>query len=250
MKKLFLFALLVALPLTAQENFKAEFASPAFDQTDFDAPSGVFFFHLTKSAVGLNWFGELAFSRFEVAGQSESHFGNPAIGLKFGRERNGFSLSANLPVGGADNFAQAASLAAFADERFESFIPNALPIKVSAYRAFAVKPGYELRVKGSLLALYAYEQNPLDRAFSFYLPFNLASVNNFGGFEFGVAVSGNYFMSETQLNLAAATVFQVEFFTGYKLGRLKPMVGLKLPLDDDTAGYLRRTLRLGLSGSF
>jgi hypothetical protein len=247
-------AMSFALPLSAQsiwldrrhdQTVGLEVLIPDFKTEDGGGVSGWALFLSLRAPLSdqLRFAGELPFvhanlesGSFFFRSGSQNSFGNPYLGLEIGRQGSPVfgEIGVRAPLASEDNFG-AALVGVITDfDRLEAFLPNVVSISGMLNFHQIGETGFALRLRGgpSLDINTEGEDTELLIGYSAQAGYETEAVSILGG------VTGRVNMTEENADFGERSVHQIGFNASLGLGKARPGVHFRLPLDDDLKNSL------------
>jgi len=174
-------------------------------------------------------------------------FGNPYVGLELGstgRCTRG-ELGARVPLAPDDNAGVVIGLLGDLVDRAEAFAQDAASITVGASRACpAGESGWTWRLRGAGSVLIPVDDNEGDTEFQALYGVQAWYQRDY---VIGVGLTGRAFLNpQSGGDLADRTVHQIGGAMGYDFGAVRPMIEIRVPLDEDLRDVVPTTIGLGV----
>ena len=256
MKKIISYFMLAALSCTASfstavyaqsiwldrrhdKTFGLEVLRPNFNGENNDEVSGLALFLSMRAPLSkqLHFVGELPFvkSNFESSsiffrGGSQNMIGNPYLGFELGRQGSPIfgEFGVRLPFAAEDKFG--AALVGFSTDfdRLEAFIPNTLPLTGMLNYHHREASGFAVRLRGgpSLLINTDGEDTELFLGYSAQAGYESERFSLLGG------LMGRANLTEEGGDFGERSVHQLAFNASAGLGKIRPGIHFRLPLDE------------------
>jgi hypothetical protein len=246
-------AMSFALPLSAQsiwldrrheQTIGFEFLIPDFKTEDGGVSGWALFLSLRAPLSDqLRFAGELPFVHanlesgpFFFRNGSQNSFGNPYLGLEIGRPGSAVfgEIGVRAPLASKDNFG--AALVGFITDfdRLEAFLPNLVSISgmLNVHQIGAT--GFALRLRGGPALNISTEGDDTELliGYSAQAGYESEVVSVLGG------VTGRVNITEENADFGERSVHQLGFNASLGLGKVRPGVHFRLPLDDDLKNSL------------
>lgn len=225
-----------------------EILKPELDGGDLTFASSVFFVSLRLSAGDVTTLvAELpiAYAEEEGFGESDATVGSPYLGAEFElSESQAFvELGVRLPLTKAG---LAATVGAFSDivDRFEAFLDDIVSIHAGLNFRQAYDSGLSVRLRGAPALLVPTEGGDAE----LFVLYSAQAWYTVDKTSLGGGVSGRILTTESDVDLGERTLHQLALAASVELGRYRPGVQLRLPLDEDLRGFV--DLVVGLSLAF
>jgi hypothetical protein len=242
-------AMSFATPLSAQsiwldrrhdKTVGLEVLIPDFKTEDGGGVSGWALFIALRAPLSdqLRFAGELPFvhanlesGSFFFRSGSQNSFGNPYLGLEIGRQGSLVfgEIGVRVPLASEDNFG-AALVGVITDfDRIEAFLPNVVSIAGMLNVHQVGQTGFALRLRGGPALAISTEGNDTELliGYSAQAGYETEAVSILGG------VTGRANMTEENADFGERSVHQIGFNASLGLGKVRPGVHFRLPLDDD-----------------
>ncbi|MDZ7363851.1 MAG: hypothetical protein ONB46_24515 [candidate division KSB1 bacterium] len=240
-----------AIPLAAQsiwldrrhdQSLGLEVLIPDFKPEDGEGVSGWALFLSLRAPLSnqLRFIGEMPFvhadfeSRsFLTSSSSQNSIGNPYLGLEIGRQGSPVfgEFGVRAPLASEDKF-DAALVGLITDfDRVEAFLPNVVSISGMLNVHQVSETGFALRLRAGPSLLVSTEDEDDDTelsiGYSAQAGYETEAVSILGG------VTGRANMTEENADFGERSVHQLGFNASLGLGKVRPGVHFRLPLDDD-----------------
>lgn len=223
-----------------------EILKPDAERFDLTFASSAFFLSLRLTAGPVQTIVvevPVAYAEEETFGESDATLGNPYIGAEFKlSDSESFAeLGVRFPL---TDHGLAAEVGAVSDlvDRLEAFLDDVVSIHAGFNHRQAYS-GLSVRIRGApVLDIPTEEGNPdLFLLYSAQVWYTLDTINLGGG------VGGRIVVTERDVNFGERTVHQLALAGSVQLGRFRPGVQLRLPLDDDLRTLVDQVVSFSLA---
>jgi hypothetical protein len=176
-----------------------------------------------------------------VREQSETAIGNPYIGLEMeGKDKAVFGeIGIRLPLT-SEKKIKAQSIGRLSDfDRMEAFMPNCLSGQMSANFHHRDASGIAMRLRiGPDLWISTASGEGGDKT-EIFLHYSAQAGVEGARFTLLAGVTGKWLLSEENLTFAERTFHQLGFEAGVAVGRFRPGIHYRIPLDKDISETLK-----------
>lgn len=275
------FALLavVAVPAAAQTigpwddpdragTIALDLQKPTFENEGFDFTTAMVFLTTRWTALhGVTLVAELPFAHAGVDNLfggpvSASAIGNPYVGIEaaLGRTGGHAELGFRPPIGNNTGDARDQLIVALAGlvadyDRLEAFLNDVWSVRARLSYRWRSAAGLTVGGTAGPTLLIGGEDSPLNEAnligegTDTALDYRLDVAYNASRFSVGTAFTGRNFLGDRGgvLTLTEGVVHQLAFGVGVTLGKARPSMVARFPLDRDLSGALRFVIGLGVS---
>lgn len=240
----------------ALEILKPNLAGDFYDNTTF--PTSAMFFSLRLPISNrLNVVGEFPLahagvdygSDFFEFDESETGIGNPYIGLEILNENATFftEIGVRAPLAPESNLGTTVGWFADFIDRGEAFLPDILSVIVAQNYHHRAPSGFTMRLRGGP-SFWIYtgaedtdEDVELFLLYSAQAGYESHNVSLMGG------LSGRMIVTESGLNIGERTLHQFGASVSVDLGRVRPGVQFRLPVDEDFSDILDSVFGVNLA---
>jgi len=171
--------------------------------------------------------------------ERENAFGNPYLGLEFGRLENGFHGEAGirLPVVKDTSGAETEGMLTDPVERMEAFVPEVIPVYLGVNYRYRSDNGFGMRLRMVPVIWFRMGSSSSDdtEIFALYSAqawYESEKVGVGGGF------SGRFLTTGDEDGFGERTLHQFGFFANYTFGSVMPGFQVRFPLDQDLKDVL------------
>jgi hypothetical protein len=187
--------------------------------------------------------------RMSVPERSETAIGNPYIGLEMdgGNKAVLGEIGIRLPLISNNKF-RAPTIGLFSDyDRGEAFMTKCLSGQISANYRVRDASGIAMRLRvGPDLWISTDSREGADKT-EVLLHYSAQAGYEGGRFTFLAGVTGRWLLSEDNLTFAERTIHQLGFEAGVAVGRFRPGIHYRIPLDKDLSEILNSVCGLNCS---
>jgi hypothetical protein len=165
--------------------------------------------------------------------ENDSQFGNPYLGLDVGNPDNGFQGEFGVRVPVVSNFTETAAAGSSADyiERFESFLPDLLPIYMGVNYRLKTDNGFGMRLRMvPVFWLWVGDRSNSDN--DLYLMYSGHAWYENEKVGVGGGISGRFLGTGDADGFDQRSLHQFGFFANYTFGSVMPGFQIRFPLDD------------------
>ncbi len=171
---------------------------------------------------------------YQSPGSGDS-FGNPYLGLDFGKSNNGFQGEVGFRMPVAQDYNNALDLGMATDpvERLEAYVSDLLPLYFGANYRYKSKSGFGMRLR-MVPVFWLYLNNTSNNSdndvfvlYSAQAWYENEKVGVGGGF------SGRYITTGHGHDFGDRSLHQFVFFGNYSFGKIMPGFQVRFPLDSD-----------------
>lgn len=229
------------------EILKPNLAGDFYDNTTF--PTSAMFFSLRLPISNrLNVVGEFPMAHagvdhgsvFFEFDESETGIGNPYVGLEILNKNSAFltEIGVRAPLTPESNLGTTVGLFADFIDRSEAFWPDVLSVIAAQNYHHRAPSGFTMRLRGGPSFWIDTGDEDTDEEVELFLLYSaqagyeLHNVSLMGGF------SGRMIVTESDLNIGERTLHQFGASASVDLGRVRPSVQFRLPLDEDFGDFL------------
>lgn len=240
----------------ALEILKPNLAGDFYDNTTF--PTSAMFFSLRLPISNrLNFVSEFPLahagvdysSDFFEFDESETGIGNPYVGLEILNENSTFftEIGVRAPLTPESNLGTTVGLFADFIDRSEAFWPDVLSVIAAQNYHHRAPSGFTMRLRGGpSFWIYTGDEDTdadveLFLLYSAQAGYELHNVSLMGG------LSGRMIVTESDLNIGERTLHQFGASASVDLGRVRPGVQFRLPLDEDFGDFLDSVFGVSLA---
>ncbi len=239
------------LPSGPERGVELEVMHPDFKGFDVTIPSTVWHLsgrlpvHERIRIIADIPFAYAKFKDEDVEGfGSNTVLGNPLLGVEvLGPRGLRFELSGRAPLTTADEDSFADVIGALADlQRAESFMMDAVPVSAILTVERAVRPGLELRARAGATTIF--DTSDYEEAESSLTSLDYAIFGSYsaGIARFGTGLSGRWDASADEGNFGERSVHQLGLTADVNLGRVRPGLAVRVPLDKDYREFLSSSI--------
>ncbi len=249
--------LALALPISATAQsiwlephedraIQLEILKPQLDRVDLTFPSAAYFVSLRLATAGaITLVAELpvAYAEEETFGESDATVGSPYIGAEFELSDASFAeLGVRIPITDAGPAATVGAVSDFVD-RFEAFLDDVVSIHAGFNYRKTYDSGLSLRLRGApvLDIPTADGDTELFVLYSAQVWYKVDRTSLGGG------VSGRILTTEGEFDLGERTLHQLALAGSVELGRYRPGVQVRIPLDEDLRDILDLVVSFSLA---
>jgi hypothetical protein len=178
-----------------------------------------------------------SYARLDVAGadsETSSVFGNPYVGAEFAAVPDRLTLEAGLrlPLNTADSESFADVLAVLADpQRMEAFMDNTVPVTVAASLEHAVSNVLSLRGRAGIMSAFYTGDDAPDTDVA--VDYGAVGTYTAGPARVALGFSGRWFTTADEGGFGENSLHHVGLGADVKVGRVRPGVSVRIPLDGD-----------------
>jgi hypothetical protein len=191
---------------------------------------------------------DYAIYRVTQSDKSETAIGNPYIGIETSTGGNVFlEAGFRLPLASGKKY-HALSAGSSADfDRMEAFAAKLLPLQMSLNVAHRDASGLVMRLRGG--PDLWINTDPKSEGDKTELWIHYSAQAGFEGKRLSVltGVTGRLWVTEEHLSLGARSFHQIGVNAGVNLGRFRPALFARFPLDKDLSDYVQNVIGLTCS---
>jgi hypothetical protein len=236
------------LPSTPVQGVWLETAHTKFREFEANLPSSVWFLsgRLPLSAR-LSVVADVPFSHanmdlFDEGAESNSVFGNPYIGVELQTSRRiQLELGTRAPLNTADDESFADVLAFVADPlRPEAFLENMVPVTAAATYRFTAPGALGLRARAAMTGLFHTGDESADPDAA--LDYSVVGTYSAGLTQTAVGFTGRWYVTSDDGDFAETSMHHATVSSDMQVGRVRPGVSLRVPLDSDYRDVVKWSL--------
>lgn len=166
--------------------------------------------------------------------QSETAIGNPYIGFEFSTPQTPVfaELGIRLPLASSDKDLSMTTGLLTDFDRLEAFFPKVLTITTMVNVHQIDQSGFALRVRGGP-SLLINTDNEFDDDTELFIGYSAQAGYESERLSFLGGVTGRAILTEPNLNFSERSVHQAGFAASAGIGKLRPGLHLRLPLDEN-----------------
>ncbi len=219
-----------------RNELNLEIVKPPFKEADFSTFTRTLFLSTRlKTGRNSNLVIEVPFAYVgeEDGDESEKAFGNIYIGAEMGSPTSGFQFEfgARAPTAPKDN--SALIVGAYTDyvDRFESFFPEIMSFVVGGRYRYRTPSGFALHTRLAPVVWVDMGDGLQDGA-EMWVLFSVQAMMVTERASFGGGFSTRTLLSEDELDPGEQMTEQLGVFCNLYLGRWRPSLQIKIPMDD------------------
>jgi hypothetical protein len=236
------------LPSTPEKGVWVEASHTSFKRFEADLPSTVWYVSgrlpLTSSvrAVVDLPFSYARMDLFEDGVQTSSVFGNPYLGLEFAASRQMLlEVGTRVPLTTADPTTFADMVAFLADpQRPEAFLEDLVPLTVATTFRQNFGSGLGVRARGGVTGLIHTGEESRDPDAA--LDYGVMGTYTAGIAQVGLGVTGRWYATSDEGGFAESSLHHAGLSADVRLGRVRPGISLRVPLDADHREVVKSTV--------
>jgi hypothetical protein len=237
------------LPSTPEKGVWVEASHTSFKGFEASFPSTVWYVSgRLPLTSGLRAVVDVPFSYAKMdlfgagAETSSSVFGNPYLGVEFAASRQLLlELGTRVPLTTADSESFADMVAFLADpQRPEAFLEDMVPLSTAATFQQSLAPGLALRARGGVTALFHTGEESGDPDAT--LDYGVMGTYTVGAAQVGLGVSGRWYTTSDEGGFAENSLHHAGLSADVRLGRIRPGIALRVPLDSEYREVVRSTV--------
>lgn len=243
----------------ALEILKPNLAGDFYDNTTF--PTAAMFFSLRLPINNrLNVVGEFPLahagvdyrSGFFEFDESETGIGNPYVGLELLNKNSTFftEIGARAPLAPESNLGTTVGLFADFIDRSEAFFPDVLSVIAAQNYRYQAPSGFTMRLRGGPSFWIYTGDEDLDEDVELFLLYSAQAGYESHNVSLLGGVSGRMIVTESDLNIGERTLHQFGASASVDLGRVRPGVQFRLPVDEDFGDFLDSVFGVNLAIEF
>jgi len=246
-----------AQPLWFDRNYDAglllEILKPEFEGEDdlTFLTSAWFLSGRFRTNEKLCWSFEIPYTHYgfssEWDDQKDDALGNPYIGVELGGLSSPVfgEIGFRVPLAPAI-YDAATSAGQFADyvDRTEAFLPDILSVQALINHYKRKPSGFSTRVRGGVInwiAIGERDESEMFLVYSAHAGYESPKVSILAG------ISGRYFLTGDDLDVYEATIHRISVETGIQLGKTRPGIHFRLPVDDDLKNIIDYVIGFSVS---
>lgn len=187
-------------------------------------------------------------SSFYNSSESQNAFGNPYLGLEIKDRTGAFitELGLRLPVTPEDKFISALT-GLYADyDRLEAFLSKTFSLMTLANYHYRDQSGFALRLRGGPSLLIYTGKDSFDDEVELFMSYSAQAGYESERFSILGGITGRAILTEQDASFEERSVHQLGFNASVGLGKVRPGVHFKLPLDDDLKRSMNSVLGFNL----
>lgn len=180
-----------------------------------------------------------SFDFFEFK-ESGTGIGNPYVGLEIQGENEAFftEIGARAPLAPESNLASTIGFLTDFIDRGEAFLPDILSVIAVQNYLYRAPAGFIMRLRGGpSFWIYTGREN-IDEEVELLLLYSAQVGYASNNFSLMGGLSGRMIVSEGDLNISERTLHQFGTFASIDLGRVRPGVQFRAPLDEGFKDFL------------
>lgn len=243
----------------ALEILKPNLAGDFYDNTTF--PTSVMFFSLHLPISNrLNVVGEFPLahagvdygSDFSQFNESETGIGNPYVGLEILNENSSFftEIGVRAPLTPESNLGTTVGWFADFIDRSEAFWPDVLSVIAAQNYRYHAPSGFTMRLRGGPSFWIYTGAEDTDEKVELFLLYSAQAGYESHNVRLMGGLSGRMIVTESDLNIGDRTLHQFGASASVDLGRVRPGVQFRLPLDEDFGDFLDSVFGVSLAIEF
>lgn len=231
----------------ALEILKPNLTGSFYDNTTF--PTSALFLSVRLPINNrLNFVGEFPLthagidsrSNFFKIKESETGIGNPYIGLEIQGENGAFftEIGARAPLAPESNLGTTIGFLTDFVDRGEAFLPDILSVIAVQNCLYRAPTGFIMRLRGGpSFWIYTGSENTSEEV-ELFLLYSAQVGYESNSFSLMGGLSGRMIVTESDLNIGERTLHQFGTFASLDLGRVRPGVQFRAPLDEGFKDFL------------
>ncbi len=249
-----------------KRSFGLEVLKPNFknegDATFSSTSSGLVVFASLRLPVSgkILFVGELPFvhgssetkSSFFNSSKSQNVFGNPYLGFEIADRAGAFTTEVGLrvPVTPEDKYLGVITGIYTEYDRFEAFLSDNLSVMTIANYRYRDQSGFALRLRGGPSLLIDTDKGSFDDDVELFIGYSAQAGYESEQFSILGGVSGRALLTEEGGNFGDRSVHQLGINASMGLGKVRPGVHFRLPLDEDLKEAIDSVLGVNLGVQF
>lgn len=234
-------------PFSGKGEIGLEWTRPSFEINDGLGDFRGVWIATGRFRVGQH--GALVFAVPYLKAGDEAIVGNPYVGYEQAEQEGRSTLIAGIRFPHAEaSFGMAQSLAFRGDyDRLEEALPNALTLRVEGQtEAWRDQGGADVRVRGGLSILHNTDPAAGADATEYFLDYGVRFGRTWTKLDLGLAFTGRWFLSANGGTFSTNTTGQATADLKWH-GKVAPMVGFRLPVDEPLKTVYKSALIFGLT---
>jgi len=190
-----------------------------------------------------------SFSSFNRS-ESQNIFGNPYLGFEITDRTGAFTpeFGVRVPVTPEDKFLGVIT-GLYADyDRLEAFLPDTLSVMTLANYRYRDQSGFALKLRGGQSLLF--DTSRYGGGAELFISYSAQAGYESERFSILGGVTGRALLTEENASFAERSIHQLGFNASVGLGKVRPGVHFRLPLDDDLKNVIDSVLGVNLGVQF
>lgn len=172
--------------------------------------------------------------------ETETTIGNPYLGIEIEAQYSPVfaQIGVRLPLTPEDNLLGALTGLISDVDRLEAFLPNTTALNFALKFRQEDKPGFSFGLGGGTTFLFNTKGNGSDDDFDFLIGYSAQAGYNFRQLKVITGVTGRAILTQESANYGERSFHQFGLNASLGLGKLRPGLQLRLPLDNDLKSAL------------